>query len=63
MIRATVPAIVAIGNEVQNSDVTVLYSNDLIGETISVGFDINGKPYVISLNAKHIEKIIKKERI
>lgn len=32
MIRATVPAIVTIGNEVQNSDVIVLYSNDLIGE-------------------------------
>lgn len=60
MIRATVLAIVTIRNEVQNSDVTVLYSNDLIGEMISVGFDINGKPYVVSLNAKHIEKIIKK---
>lgn len=62
MIRATVPAILASEGEMQNSDVTILYSNDLIGETISVGFEINEKPYVASLNAKHIEEIIKKGR-
>lgn len=62
MIRATVPAIVTIGNKVQNSDVMILYSNDLIGETISVSFEINGNICLASLNAKHIEKIIKKGR-
>lgn len=62
MIRATVPAILAIEGEVKNSDATILFTSDLIGETISFGFYINEKPYMVSFNAKHIEKIMKKGR-